>query len=511
MFSSARQKITGMIRIIIVAIAIVAQLLLLALIVMKLKESSFYIYTLLELFGIVIIIAIVARNRNDSYTITWLIIIILLPVFGYLLYFLWGKPNLEGWRVSKIRKALSAGEKYLSQDQNVSANIQTLHPYRRRLADFLWGEGFPLYGNTQCKYYPLGELQFEQMIEDMEKAQRFIFLEYFILSEGQLWDRIHDVLKSKAEQGVEVRLMYDDMGSLITAPNVFDQFLKDENIKVVRFNPIHRHIFRLFINYRNHQKITVIDGNIGYTGGCNLADEYANLYQRFGHWKDTGIRLEGDAVWGLTVTFLQMWESEAETRDDYNDYKPTQPTAGAGFFQPFTDSPINNPDNPAETMYSQIISNAREYVYITTPYLVIDYSMREALCIAARSGIDVRIITPKIGDHWYVHQVTNSNYGPLLRAGVRIYEYSPGYIHAKSIISDDDHGIIGSINMDYRSFNLHFENAVWICGAPVLEDIKRDITDTFMISEEINLDDWQGRPWHLKATQTFLRLFAPLL
>ncbi len=511
MSRKAEKKVAGMIRIIIVGLAVLAQLFLLALVVTRLRYNAVYIYFLFEVLGLLAILVLIDKKRNSSYTVLWVTVILILPVFGYLLYILWGRTATKGRRSVRIQETLTRGVKYLEQDPEVYAELEEAHPWRKRIAGFLIREGFPLYNNTKCEYFSLGELQFEQMLLDMEKAKHFIFLEYFILSEGKLWDRIREVLKHKAAQGVEVRILFDDFGSIITLPNNFIKQLKNEGIQAMAFNPVHRYISRLYINYRNHQKIVVIDGNIGYTGGTNLADEYVNIFPKHGHWKDTAIRLEGDAVWSLTVTFLQMWETESKIQEEYLNYRPTINITGDGFYQPFSDGPVNNPRNPAETMYRQVISNAKEYVYITTPYLVINDSMIDALCTAAMGGIDVRIITPKIWDHWYVHMVTRSNYGRLIRAGVRIYEYTPGYIHAKTIISDDDQAITGSINMDYRSFYLHFENGVWICGAPVLEKIKEDIVATFEVSEEIDLQEWENRPWWVKILQAFLRLFAPLL
>ena len=510
MTKKAENKIAGIMRLVVVGVIILAQLFFLALIIRQLKDNSVFLYFVLELLAVLAVLGLLDHNQNSSYRAVWLVIILVLPVFGYILYMLWGRAATTGRKSVRTQETLRRTSQFLQQEPEVYAALEQAHPGRKRMASFLIREGFPLYKNTRCQYFPLGELQFEQMLKDLEKAERFIFLEYYILAEGKLWDRIYEVLKVKTRQGVEVRLLFDDFGSIITLPNDFIQQLKKEGIQALAFNPVHRYISRLYINYRNHQKIAIIDGNIGYTGGTNLADEYANIYPKYGHWKDTAIRLEGDAVWSLTVTFLQMWETENRKQEDYCQYQPTVNIPGDGFYQPFSDGPVNNPHNPAETTYRQLISNAREYVYITTPYLVIDDAMAETLSTVAKAGTDVRIITPKIYDHWYVHMVTRSNYGRLMESGVRIWEYSPGYIHAKTIISDDDQAITGSINMDYRSFNLQFENGVWICGAPVLKEIKEDILATIAVSEEIDLVSWKRRPWWVKFLQNFLRLFAPL-
>jgi cardiolipin synthase len=326
-----------------------------------------------------------------------------------------------------MRAAIARGNGFLEKDATVYAELGAGHPNRKRIAGYLGRKDFPLYKNTNCEYFSLGESQFKAMLKDMEKAEKFIFLEYFILSSGKLWDRFEEILIRKAEQGVEIKLLFDDLGSIAAAPKNIIKKLGIYGIQVKLFNPVHKYISRLYLNYRNHQKITVIDGNIGYTGGTNLADEYANLYPKLGHWKDTAVRLEGDAVWSLTVTFIKMWESESDVTLNYESYRPIIQSYGEqGFYQPFTDGPINNLDNVAETIYRKIINNATEYVYIMTPYLIIDNTMKDALCTATVSGTDVRIILPKIWDKWYVHMVTQSNYGDLLRAGVMIYEYSPG-------------------------------------------------------------------------------------
>jgi len=505
------RKIAGLLRIVLVGIAVLLQLLLIALLVRVLRNRAVYAYFIIEIIALIDVIFLVSKNKSSSFTIAWLLIILTLPVFGHVLYFLWGRGASRGWRSNRMKAAIARGMSFLSKDNDVYAELEAVHPMRKRISGYLYRKNFPLYKNTKSEYYPLGELQFEAMLKDMEKAKKFIFLEYFILNSGEIWNKFEELLIRKAEQGVEVRLMFDDLGSIVTAPDNLIKRLGSRGIQAQRFSPVHRYVSQLYINYRNHQKITVIDGNVGYTGGANLADEYANIYPKHGHWKDTGIRLEGDAVWSLTVAFLQMWECESNEKSDYEAYRPAYSCDGQGFYQPFSDGPVNNPDNPAEVMYRTIINNAKDYVYITTPYLVIDNTMMEALCTVALGGTDVRIITPKIWDHWYVHMVTQSNYGELLKAGAKIYEYTPGYIHAKTIISDDDHAIAGSINMDYRSFYLHFENGVWICGAPVLKDIKRDIVETFEVCEEMRLEDWLRRPWYVKCLQTVLRLFAVIL
>ncbi len=504
-----RLSTPGTVKIVMVTLALLAQLVFLFYLVDFLRHQAIYLYFLLEIAGALTITLLVAQDRNSAYTIAWLIVMMALPVFGYILFLLWGTTGLTHRRSHIIRENIEYGNQYVRQDPLVYDEYMEGHPSQHRICTYLSNENFPVYNHTRAEYYPLGEMQFAQLITDLEQAQRFIFIEYFIIAEGFIWDRIHDILRAKASQGIEVRILMDEFGSITKISNQFVKQLRSEGIQVYMFNPLHANIFRMFINYRNHQKITVVDGNIGYTGGTNIADEYVNLDRKLGHWKDTAIRLEGEAVWGLTVTFLQMWDSETEKKSDYLRYRPTIKVAAPGFFQPFADGPVNNPNNPAEEVYLQMIAEAHEYVWITTPYLVIDNSMQDILCMAAKGGIDVRIVTPKIWDHWYVHMVTRSNYEVLMEAGVRIYEYTPGFMHAKNLVSDNS-AVIGSINMDYRSFFLLFENGVFIHQAPVLEEIKKDMLDIFAASEEMNLEEWRNRPRRTKFAQDVLRIFAPL-
>ncbi|MDD2534220.1 MAG: cardiolipin synthase [Eubacteriales bacterium] len=500
----------GTLRMTIVALAVIVQLVILGLLVYYLRFHSTYLYILLEALALTQVLILISKNRNTAYTAAWSVVFLILPLFGELLYLLWGQSGKTSQRSKRMEKIFAQRGQWLQKNSVARSQLEATHPRHRRIAAYLELQGYPLFSGSQSKYYPVGELQFVDLIEDIERAERFIFLEYYIVSEGDLWEKIHAILKYKAAQGVEIRLLYDDIGSAWKAPEKFRQNLKHENIQVIAFGQAQQQLSHLYLNHRNHQKIVIIDGHIGYTGGTNLADEYANIYAKFGHWKDTAIRIEGDAVWSLTVTFLEMWESESQVKEDYLKYRPTRTVSGDGFYQPFADGPVNNPNNPAEMMYRQIIASARDYIYITTPYLVLDENMMDEICLAAQGGVDVRIITPRIWDKWYVHKVTQSNYRRLVEAGVRIYEYNPGFLHAKTILSDDDHAVTGSINMDYRSFYLQFENGVWICGAPVLVDIKRDLEDTIAISEEVSLDLLKRIPWHERLLQTFMRLFAPL-
>lgn len=505
------RKLAGWMRILVAILALLSQIILIAFLIDLLKNQAVYVYFVIEILALLTVVFLISQNPNSSFTITWLVIIMILPVFGFILFFLWGRGPVQGRFGKRVREMMERGFQFLEPSPDTLSQLAKDYPYRHKFSRYLNYHGFPVYRNTTSQYYALGEDQFEAMLEDFENAKEFIFLEYFIFNVGHLWDRFEEVLIRKAREGVEVRILFDDFGSIITAPNSLVHRMAQNNIRIQRFNPIHKFTARLYINYRNHQKIAVIDGNIAYTGGANLADEYANIFPKYGHWKDTAIRIEGDAVWSMTVTFLEMWDADSLEPSDYEAYRPSIDTVGDGYYQPFTDGPLNNPDNPGEDIYRMIISNAQEYVYITTPYLVVDNKMLSALQSAAESGVDVRIITPKIYDKWYVHYVTQSNYGPLLKAGVKIYEYTPGFMHAKMIISDDDHAVIGSFNLDYRSFHFHFENGIWMAGALALRDMKQDILESMSYAEEIQYELWEQRPWYVKILQTILRLFSILL
>jgi len=428
------------------------------------------------------------------------------------MYALWGKTDSKKKLEIKVLAKIHHGAQYLHYDTELAKEYAEKYPTKSRMSRYLETQHFPLFKNNQIQYFSMGEDIFEAIFEDIIKAEKFIFINFFIVGEGVLWEKMHELLLEKIEMGVQVKFMYDDFGAAMRTSKHFKRNLEEEGIEVAVFNPIHKYTDQLYMNYRSHQKIIVIDGNIGYTGGVNLADEYVNLVNRFGVWKDNAVRVEGDAVWGLTVTFLQMWEICIPViLIDYNPYRPTKEFVQNNVYcHVIADGPANNPNNPIEIIYKQIINYAKKYVYITTPYLIIEDDMKQALMTAAKSGIDVRIITPYIPDKKYVKVLTNYNYGQLLEAGVKIYEFKPGFIHAKTIINEDC-GIVGTINMDYRSFYLHYECGLWMCNREVIDVIKDDLLKTIDVSLEISYMDWKNRPWYLKIYQPLLNLFSTLM
>ncbi|MDY3618331.1 cardiolipin synthase [Agathobaculum sp.] len=473
-------------------------------------ENWRWLSTLLTVLSIIIVIWLVRKYDNPTYKISWIIIILVLPLFGGLFYLLWGNTPFNRARTQ---------HKYEPKPPDFTAYLrapatETLageHPQHAACARYVQNlDGMPAWTNTETRYFKVGEEMFASMCEELKKAEKFVFMEYFIVEQGVMWDTILDILKEKVRQGVDVRLIYDDVGSIATLPKNYDKYLGTLGIRAVRFN---RFIPTLntYLNYRNHRKIMVIDGNVGYMGGINLADEYINVKVRFGHWKDTGILLRGEGTASITSMFLQMWEYvTGEPVPPLDPYLPTVKMPSDGYVQPFADSPLDDL-NIGESVYLQIVQTARDYVYITTPYLVLDNEMITALTIAAQSGVDVRILTPGIPDKKLVYMITRSYYQQLHRAGVKIYEYRPGFLHAKSIVADDNAAVVGTINMDFRSFFLHFECATCFYESSVVGAVKQDILNTIEQSRQID-DEWLRRvPWLRSIAASVLRLFAPLL
>ncbi|HIW74837.1 MAG TPA: cardiolipin synthase [Firmicutes bacterium] len=500
-------------RIGIIALLILIQLGMMWAITYFLKTNVAFLYIFFDAVALITVISLINRHDSSAYRIAWLVIVLTIPVFGLLLYFAWGRVDFNKKERGAFKASFTLGFSLLPQDAEAAAAFQEQFPSCKTYAGALRENGYPLYGGTDARYFPSGEEYFEQLERDLQAAEKFIFIEYFIVATGVLWDRVHKILLEKIRQGVEVRMLYDDVGCFFKIPDNFDKLLRAEGFKAAVFSPAHRFVSDFYMNYRNHQKIVVIDGQVGYCGGVNLADEYINVNSKLGHWKDTGIRLEGSAVRSLTVIFLQMWDiSVRHVGEDFSRYLLERPVPGAaGYFQPYADGPANNPRNPALDLIRQAAGGAREYLWLTSPYLIIDHDLSDDLCLTARSGVDVRIITPAVPDHWYVGVVNRENYRHLLESGVRIFEYTPGFIHAKLMVFDDRCATVGSVNLDYRSLFLHYENGVFLCGAPAVAAVKEDIERTLALSREITLEEVRRRPWYRKLTGAVFSLFAPLM
>jgi cardiolipin synthase len=503
--------ISGFFRATVVGLLVLAQFAMIICLTIWLQEYTIYLYTGIQVLSIIIVIGLINDNRNTSYKISWICIIAALPITGHIMFMLWGNRRRSKLDLQILAK-LKRGASFLEYDPEVVKGFAKEYPTKSRMTKYLEYNTFPLFKNNKVDYYPMGEDAFAAMFEEIDQAQNFILMNFFIVGEGVLWDKMHSHLLQKLKDGVKVMFLYDDFGGMLRTPSNFRKCLENEGFDVRVFNPIHRYTDKLYMNYRSHQKIIVIDGNVGFTGGMNLADEYVNLVPRFGTWKDNAVRVEGEAVWGLTVTFLQMWEvSGSSSPMDYKPFKPTKTFPENDVYcQVVSDGPANNPRNPVENIYKQMIYYAKKVLYITTPYLIIEEDMRDALITAAVSGIDVRIITPFIPDKKNVKVLTNYNYGRLLESGVRIFEYTPGFIHAKTIITEDS-AIVGTINMDYRSFYLHYECGVWICDKDTVKTIREDLVKTMEQSHEVTYEEWKNRPVLMKIYQMVLNVFSTLM
>lgn len=507
---SVKSKYYGIIRGITVGVAFALQILTMLVLALFLMRGFFVIYLLLELVSVLTVFALV--NDEEPYRNSWIIIILVLPVTGLFLYFMWGRKRTNSRDYKKIRALEEDTQALLLQKDEVAEEIQKQHPNKVQISRYLRREGYPIYRDTKASYYATGEELIHAMFEDIKQAKHFIFMEYFIVSDGRVWKELLEILTQKVKEGVEVKLLFDDFGTLIINTREFRKDLQERGIEMAIYNPVHKGVSRLSFNYRNHQKITVVDGNVGYTGGVNLADEYANYIVRFGYWKDSGIRLCGGGVWSLTCFFMEMWRAARKGYSFETDrYKPTLQIEEKGFVQPFAGGPHRNPDNPVEGAYTRMINKARDYVYITTPYLVLDQNMLADITNAAKSGVDVRIIVPSIYDKWVVYMVNISNYGKLMEAGVRVYEYQPGFIHAKNVIADDECAICGTINTDYRSFYHHYECGVFLSEISAVGEMKDDFMKTLADCKEMDLETWKKRPWIQKVIQFVLKLLSPML
>lgn len=497
-------------RIIISAILLLLQLVFLFYVLYDITAKSVALYALSMIAGTITVIYILNRRGNPDHKIAWIIFILVFPVFGISVFLLWGGGRVLPHLRRKMEKCEAHYLPYIKEDSEIRDRLRYYDMFHSRQADYLSGEsGYPLYGNTETEYLSPGEKIFEKMLRELEKAEKYIFMEFFILAEGYMWDEIHKILVGKVKEGIEVRIIFDDFGSIKRQHKNFISNLRAEGIAVSVFNPI-KPSMNIFMNNRSHRKIVVIDGKTAFTGGFNIGDEYINRMVRFGHWYDSGIMLKGEAVRSFLAMFCCMWEFTTKQELDINSYFSEYQASDSGFVLPYCDDPLND-KNPAEGIYMQILNTAQKYVYITSPYLIIDNTMTSILRMAAKSGIDVRIVTPHIPDKWYVHPVTQYNYLELLEAGVRIYEYTPGFIHSKLFVSDDKIATVGTVNMDYRSFVFHFECGAWICDNDTVLDIKAQFEDIISKSQEIRIDEWRKRPLAMRLKQAILHIFAPFM
>ena len=502
-------------RSVIVALLILLQVILL-LGVLALSSAGYaYIYWGCVVLSVLAVLVIVSRQTDPGYKIAWIIPILIFPAFGWLVYLLCGGNKLSARLRRKMQGMDRAMLEHLERDYKAD-ELELFGAEEANLSRYL--EQYarcPAYTNTWTQYFPLGDDVFPVMLEELRKAEKYIFLEYFIIAPGVFWDSVVEILKEKHAAGVDVRVIYDDVGSLNTLPmNYARKFEAETGIPCCFFNRF-KPVISIRMNNRDHRKFCIIDGHTAFTGGVNLADEYINRKPRFGHWKDTAILLKGEAVWSMAVMFLTMWEYVRDAEEDYERFRPaSQPpeaARGAGcYVQPYTDNPLDE-EPVGETVYLNLISKAKKYLYAMTPYLIVSDSVNTALCSAAKSGVDVRIITPHIPDKPLVFEATRAHYQPLLEAGVKIYEYTPGFVHAKTMVADGTYGVVGSINLDYRSMFLHFEDAVLLYRDPSVEDMRRDFLETQFRSQPVTLEECLSHSWLRRLFRSILRVLAPLL
>lgn len=498
-------------RMFIVGLLIFAQFVLLLLLIWKISNYFVYFYAFSLLLSMIAMLYIIGRRDNPSYKLAWVIPILLFPMFGGLCYIFFGHKSLPKRTRIRAEKNDAKRQRALSVCSDLTNHMQ---PDAAAISRYIQNtSAYPAYHNTECTYFPLGEDLFAQLKISLRAAKHYIFLEYFIIEQGVMWDSILAILQEKVAQGVDVRILYDDIGCLQLLPYKYDAKLRSMGIRCHVFNEFHPYL-SVRMNNRDHRKIAVIDGHTAFTGGINLADEYINVKKPHGHWKDTAVMLCGDAAWSLTLMFLESWSFYDRSNDDFSLYRPSlyapRTFQSDGYVQPYGDTPLDE-EQLSENVYLQLISRATRYIYITTPYFIVDNEMLTALCNAAKSGIDVRIITPYICDHWYVHVISQSYYAQLIESGVKVYEYTPGFIHAKSFVADDMMATVGTINLDYRSLYLHYECGVFLYNCTSIAEIRDDFLQTLVKSQQITLEDCRNVRLRTRIIRAFLRIFAPLM
>ena len=483
-------------------------------VIIRFNDYFAYFYGGSILVSMVAVLWIINDKSNPAYKIAWIIPILIFPIFGGLFYIFFGRNKLNKRTKNSMKFIGDKTKEALISQQFILDEIGLHNENAANQSRYIQNYSYcPPIKNKFSEYIPMGEITYKRLLEELKKAEHYIFLEYYIIAEGIMWTSILDVLVEKASMGVDVRVIYDDAGCLITLPYRYDKKLEEMGIKCSIFNPLIP-LLSTRLNNRDHRKIAIIDGLVGFTGGINLADEYINKIEKHGHWKDTAILLKGEAVWSLTVMFLSMWDYLRGIDEDFNQFKKyisfDKEAGRDGYVQPFADSPLD--DEPVgEIIYQNLINKAIKYVYITTPYLIIDNEMIRALTSAAKGGVDIRIITPHCGDSWFVHEVTRSYYKILVESGVKIYEYTPGFIHSKTFVSDDEYGVVGTINMDFRSLYMHFECGVWMYNSSSVYDIKDDFLNTLKMCKEVTKENFKDIKWYEVLAGSLLRVFAPLM
>lgn len=501
-------------KIIIVGILIVLQIAILLFATLRLGDYLAYFETIYTILSVVVVIYIVNKKENPAYKLAWSVTILVFPLFGGIFYLIVAGNRSSEHFIHKMQKSIADSCQLLPQSPEVMNRLTEQSESAAMQSWYIQKYGpYPVYQNTEMTYYPLGDDNYQPFLEELRKAKRFIFMEYFIIRKGVFWNSVLEILEQKVAEGVDVRVLFDDFGCVATIPANYEKQLRARGIPCYSFNRFIP-VLTLRLNNRDHRKITVVDGHTAFTGGVNLADEYINVTHPYGHWKDTGVMLKGEAVWSMTVMFLQMWDYVVGIQEDFRKYMPLQEELTGiqndGFIQPYSDSPLDD-EILGENIYLNMINHAKKSVSIITPYLILDNEMMTALSLAAKNGIDVKIIIPGIPDKKIVYTLTKANAETLVEEGVRVYQYTPGFTHAKVMLVDGEIATVGTVNLDFRSLYLHFECGVWTYKSRIAQDINKDFEQTLQQCHEMTLDEFKKVNWIQRLWRALLRLFAPLL
>ncbi len=499
-------------RLLIVFLLFLVQIAIIIFGIIYIRDYYPFIYLFFLSISVVVVLFIIGNRSNPSYKISWLVLILIFPVFGGFLYLLFGNKKMNRRQKKMVTEMHVLIEEATKSTEEVLHHLQHENLDAHKQSTYIKNAtGFGPYQNSHLEYFSSGEACLDTLLKELKKAKKYIFIEYFIVAEGQIWSQISDILITKVQEGVDVRLIYDDMGSIASVPHNFDRRLNEIGIKTYAFNRF-LPFLNARINNRDHRKMLIIDGVIAFTGGINLADEYFNLKNRFGYWKDNVLMIQGHAVRSMALMFLTFWSVLSGKLEDFEPFlleNKQLKIVDEGVIQPYADTPLDD-EAVGENVYLNMMGRAKKRIYITTPYLILDNEMAIAFCNAAKQGVDVRIVTPGIPDKKIVFQVTRSYYRRLLEAGVKIYEYIPGFLHQKVFLADNDFLTIGTINLDFRSLYLHFENGVWIYKSPIIKDVDEDFVNILSNSRQVSIADTKAGPLY-RLWVSFLRGFATLL
>lgn len=494
----------------VVSMLVLFQLFLVYLAMYSLSNYIPTLYVTVTGVGVILSVYIINTKMNPSYKLSWIFVILTVPLIGVTTYLLFGGRKVPRDLRTGINHLSLDKQPLLIQKEKPLQDLMEICPRSYKISNYLFrNTEYPVYNDAKITYYATGETKYAALLEALKGAEKFIFLEYFIVKEGYMLDSIKAILIDKAKAGVEIKMIFDDFGAL-KLPKSFKTEMNKVGIQLYFFNPI-RPLLAIYMNNRDHRKIAVIDGKIGFIGGINLADEYINKITRFGHWKDTAIKIEGNAVYSLSVMFLHIFKHLSKKPVNFLAYQVANPEYhNEGFIQFFSDSPTDE-ELVAQSAHLSLINEAEHYLYIMTPYLVIGHEMRTALVLAAKSGVEVRILVPHIPDKWYVLAVTRSNYEVLTKAGVKIYEYTPGFVHGKVMLADDAMAIVGTSNLDFRSYYMHFECGALITYSPSLIAMKTDFLQTLVVSQEVTYDDAMKVHPLVRLSRMLLNVFSGVL